>query len=172
MHAEPLFEDNHFRSHLSKPNKLLTEPVNQFSSVFSGLGTVQGFKCRFTIYCPLTFRTDQSPFSLSASQSWRAQLANAGTRCASRDQAQNPRVLESVLIMSPSHDYPEIYFWDRRTLRTDRDVALMKQEVQGSASLTENVQEINIRSYRTSHPHGANDSVLKSNRPWEIFSGV
>lgn len=67
--------------------------------------------------------------------------------------------------MSPSHDYPEIYFWDRRTLRTDRDLALMKQKVQGSASLTENVQEINIRFYRTSHPHGANDSILKSNRP-------
>lgn len=67
--------------------------------------------------------------------------------------------------MSLSHDYPEMYFWERRTLRTDRDVVLMKQEVQGSASFTENVQEINIRSYRISHPHGANDSVLKSDRP-------
>lgn len=100
----------------------------------------QNLEYHFTICYPFTFRANVGPSSLSLSWSWRAQLAKASTRCAPRDQALNPRVLESVLIMSLSHDYPEIYFWDRGTLRTDSKEMLRKQEAQSSESFIGNIQ--------------------------------
>lgn len=55
--------------------------------------------------------------------------------------------------MSLNHDHPEIYFWDRGTLRAGRDAVLMKQEAQGSESFIGNMQEISIRPYRTRYTH-------------------
>lgn len=130
---------------------------------------MQNLEHHFAICCPFAFGTNVGPFSLSVSESWRAQLANAGTRCAPRDPVLNPRVLKTVLIMSSSHDYPEIYVWDRGTVRTDGDEVLMKQEAQGSESFIGNIQQINIRPYRTSYTHGVDYGVFKANRPWKIF---
>jgi hypothetical protein len=67
--------------------------------------------------------------------------------------------------MSFSHDYPEIFFWDRGTVRTDGDEVLMKQKAQCSESFIGNIQQINIRPCRTSYTHGVNYGVLKANRP-------